>query len=512
MGNKKNQRKSSRRAIDAGDAPASDDPYQLHTVAPEPEPEGDASDAASIDHNAEGAVPNRDHAPVQSIDERLADLRARIDAHLPSDLEDAEWDDNADEDQLYHPASDSESSLEESESDTERVAGINYEVVLPSGHVGSFMRSWDTTFERLLRRIGQELNVDESDVRVGYRLSIDPKGTLLRRLDAKLFPHMVERIAQYYSDQRAKVQRAKKRAGASAGSSKSKGKGKGKGKSKGKGKEKARVSETPRIKHLTVWIESLDQVKKVASKKRKKGDVSSGDEDRKLGPDFQTISALNLSLSCEKKKHKGRACYTLPNGDCRQLTVQEVSTWAIGIKQERASLHTPPPELKLLEGAPAARNQPSSSRMQPSPPLSHTHAYLPSGYAPYFSPLGIYPPWYGQPNPDALHPPSTIAPPPSNNQQSTTNAKEDSDLGDLDDNPARFPLIFDWLFEIELSNRSNGRNFMAHAEAFEDLGLRRIHEILAFSAEELADLCHMSIGQAKLLRRLVQTDVKKIQG
>lgn len=162
------------------------------------------------------------------------------------------------------------------------MAGIDYEVILPNGHVGYFMRRWATKWHALADQIRVELEIDEGgDVDVGYRLSTDTKNTPLRVLNDASFSHMIQRVQQYYSEQIAKYRRAKEKLGGrratadEVGGKAKRGKAKGKMKVKAKAKVKAKTKgpgkvggwdTTPRIKRITVIIENLKEKKGESSK------------------------------------------------------------------------------------------------------------------------------------------------------------------------------------------------------------------------------------------------------
>jgi hypothetical protein len=91
-----------------------------------------------------------------------------------------------------------------------------------------------------------------------------------------------------------------------------------------------------------------------------------------------------------------------------------------------------------------------------------------------------------------------------------------SDPFDPDDVPTLYPRVDEWLTELDSTARgADGQNWAQYAGALNINGYTRIIQIAedgkdTGGAKELADLCSMPVGIAKLLIKYATTDCDKI--
>ncbi|KAJ7161100.1 hypothetical protein C8R46DRAFT_1223421 [Mycena filopes] len=332
---------------------------------------------------------------------------------------------------------------------------------------------------RFFRKIAEEMDIDRSDLKIGYKFSTWKAADPPRKLETRDHLEQLFSKAKDAMDQlAASKSKTKRQFQVSIVDLASKEKRKGaKAKDKGKGKGKAKSS-------------------------RRQDSSESDDADeppkRKSGADY--LRELEAKHKCDK--HSG-FCFVGKDGEHVPLSNQKLSLWSmLALNDKSVSVTVPPPVLGLnLDGTAVAPPTRRANNTAPAP-AAHTDPYHP--YTHFYHP----PPYYAPP-PQAPAPPAATVP-----QPSTLN--KGASLDSQDEPPTVYPKVDDWLLDLDNSERgADGQNFYAYAPALLRNGYTRIIQI----AEEgddgvqvLREICSdMTIGTAKLILRYAKKDCKEIR-
>ncbi|KAJ7266436.1 hypothetical protein B0H12DRAFT_1099604 [Mycena haematopus] len=248
-------------------------------------------------------------------------------------------------------------------------------------------------------------------------------------------------------------------------------------------------------------------VKKPQSKGKRRKDDSDSEADTPVDKSKMTPAESLRELEQDRRCEKHDCfCAVAENGEHVTLTNNNMSLWSLMLSQ---GLHTskslPPATLGLpmttgTKSAAPSRRAPQNT-LPPPPPY------------PYYYPPGPHPPtYYHAPPAPPAHLPEPVPPPPANNLKKTISVESNGN-----DDPTLFPIIQDWLLELDTSDRGqDGHHFSQYGDTLRQNGFARVVQLAdegeTEGAKLLREMCpEMPVGVARLLIRYAVRDCEKVR-
>ncbi|KAG5221185.1 hypothetical protein IMY05_C4459000200 [Salix suchowensis] len=212
-------------------------------------------------------------------------------------------------------------------------------------------------------------------------------------------------------------------------------------------------------------------------------------------PQQEHVLMNELARKYNCATHEGKSCHVLANGSHYHYTPQDLSTWAFLLTRHKATIDTPPAELKLDDKVAKTGRQNVVKGVATT--VQSNDMMLADASNPLTPILGMLAGFAA-----ALRTPQPPTSPPTHSHKRSASA-----LALLD-----YPRLSDWLPSLD-SHPIFGRNrdnFAQYLPIFEAEKLYDLGDLLALSTDSLRLLTRMEIGPAGRLLRLANAELETL--